>query len=468
MRQHNVLTRLGGRWQEPGPAQRALRLMLVALLVLPQAVAPATITVVGTDSTVAMDSVCSLREAIDNANDDAPTHVDCVAGSGADTVSLTADVTLTLVDDNLFEDLGLPVISTDVTIDGGFTIARDSTAPAFGIFAVDSSGTLNLNDTTVSGGFSAGVDSSGGGILVFYGTANLTNSTVSGNSATDGGGIMAFGGTANLANSTVSGNYAFFGGGIGGGTLTLTNSTVSGNSATFGGGIASYRTTTLTNSTVSGNYGSFGGGIYNDGGTATLINSIVANSLAGGDCFILFGAISDGGNNFSGDLSCPGSSAITPGTDFDTTLAANGGPTETHALLAGSVAIDAAGACSVATDQRGVARPAGFCDSGSYEFGGSPDSDGDGVLDTVDVCPGTAIPEAVPTRRFGKNRWALMDGTDFEQAPPQAGSKRSFTTTDTGGCSCEQIVAVAGLGGGHLKFGCSTSVMLAWVELVNS
>ncbi len=102
---------------------------------------------------------------------------------------------------------------------------------------------------------------------------------------------------------------------------------------------------------------------------------------------------------------------------------------------------------------------------GSYEFG---DSDADGVLDNDDMCPGTAIPEAAPTRRFGKNRWALTDGTDFEQAPPQAGSKRSFSTADTGGCSCEQIVAAAGIGGGHLKFGCSTSVMLAWVELVNS
>ncbi|MEE8368340.1 MAG: hypothetical protein V3S30_08475 [Thermoanaerobaculia bacterium] len=51
-------------------------------------------------------------------------------------------------------------------------------------------------------------------------------------------------------------------------------------------------------------------------------------------------------------------------------------------------------------------------------------------------------------------------------APPQAGSKRSFSIADTGGCSCEQIVAEVGLGGAHLKFGCSTSVMLAWVELV--
>ena len=44
-------------------------LMLVGLLLLPRIVAPAGITVDGTDSTIAVDGVCSLREAINNAND---------------------------------------------------------------------------------------------------------------------------------------------------------------------------------------------------------------------------------------------------------------------------------------------------------------------------------------------------------------------------------------------------------------
>jgi hypothetical protein len=51
-------------------------------------------------------------------------------------------------------------------------------------------------------------------------------------------------------------------------------------------------------------------------------------------------------------------------------LADNGGPTLTHALLAGSPAIDAAddGICP-ATDQRGVTRPQGAaCDVGAYEY----------------------------------------------------------------------------------------------------
>ena len=49
-------------------------------------------------------------------------------------------------------------------------------------------------------------------------------------------------------------------------------------------------------------------------------------------------------------------------------LADNGGPTHTHALMAGSVAIDAAdGAACPPTDQRGVSR-VGPCDVGAYEF----------------------------------------------------------------------------------------------------
>ena len=49
-------------------------------------------------------------------------------------------------------------------------------------------------------------------------------------------------------------------------------------------------------------------------------------------------------------------------------LADNGGDTATHALMAGSPAIDAADSASCpAIDQRGVARDAA-CDVGSYEF----------------------------------------------------------------------------------------------------
>jgi len=81
------------------------------------------------------------------------------------------------------------------------------------------------------------------------------------------------------------------------------------------------------------------------------------------------GTFVDAGNNFSDDSSCgPGVAGITPGLDYETNLADNGGPTLTHALLPGSVAVDAAGDCDLDMDQRGLPRNDGACDSGSFEL----------------------------------------------------------------------------------------------------
>ncbi len=97
------------------------------------------------------------------------------------------------------------------------------------------------------------------------------------------------------------------------------------------------------------------------------------------------------------------------------------------------------------------------------------DTDGDGVNDDVDLCPGTVIPEGVPTRRLNPNPWALVDGDfvfDTVRKGKGNGNGRSYNTTDTGGCSCEQIIAAQGLGRGHTKHGCSISAMDDWVALV--
>jgi hypothetical protein len=97
------------------------------------------------------------------------------------------------------------------------------------------------------------------------------------------------------------------------------------------------------------------------------------------------------------------------------------------------------------------------------------DTDGDGIPDTDDLCPGTIIPEAVPTLRLGVNRFALTDDDDIFDTRIPAGKKpqRAFTIADTAGCSCEQIIAALGLGQGHTKFGCSISAMEEWIEIAN-
>jgi hypothetical protein len=95
------------------------------------------------------------------------------------------------------------------------------------------------------------------------------------------------------------------------------------------------------------------------------------------------------------------------------------------------------------------------------------DDDEDGVIDELDVCPDTVIPESVPTLRLGINRFAL-DDDDFvfdTNAPGRRGI--SYTTGDTAGCSCEQIIAALNLGKGQTRYGCSNSVMQMWVDLVN-
>jgi len=88
-----------------------------------------------------------------------------------------------------------------------------------------------------------------------------------------------------------------------------------------------------------------------------------------------------------------------------------------------------------------------------------------------DPRPATAIPESVPTSGHLKpNRWALTNGDfDFDTVTRGSGGgpMRSYSTVDTAGCSCAQIIEAQGLGNGQSKSGCSISVMDAWVELVN-
>jgi hypothetical protein len=94
------------------------------------------------------------------------------------------------------------------------------------------------------------------------------------------------------------------------------------------------------------------------------------------------------------------------------------------------------------------------------------DDDGDGVVDACgDLCLGTVIPESVPTVRLLPNHYALVDGdTVFDSTGN--GLRNLFTTEDTAGCSCEQIIDALELGGGHTKFGCSLSAMRTWIQQV--
>ncbi|MEM7357040.1 MAG: hypothetical protein AAF657_39870, partial [Acidobacteriota bacterium] len=98
------------------------------------------------------------------------------------------------------------------------------------------------------------------------------------------------------------------------------------------------------------------------------------------------------------------------------------------------------------------------------------DSDVDGVPDAEDVCPGTLIPEDVPTVTLGFFRYALTDNdTTFDTRVPWwfPITPPTFTTEDTAGCSCDQIIDELNLGNFQRKFGCGLIVMKVWKHIVD-
>jgi len=204
---------------------------------------------------------------------------------------------------------------------------------------------------------------------------------VSGNSATNrGGGIYADKSSVSIINSTVSDNFSgSYGGGfyVADSSLSLINSTISGNSAANAGGLYSKSgSISLINSIVAGNLAASGAEIGDFGGATTFSNN---NSLLGdsshnnAQAFVNFtpNATYDITATNNGTQATTLSSILTP-------LADNGGATQTHALVAGSPAIDAGDNAICATapinnlDQRGEKRTEGSaCDIGSYEVNSS-------------------------------------------------------------------------------------------------
>ena len=225
---------------------------------------------------------------------------------------------------------------------------------------VYSNGNVTLTDSTVSGNSTTGLVADGGGVYS-NGNVTLTSSTVSGNSTADtgadGGGVFAVGNVL-LTNSTVSGNSTMAAGACGGGiyvsgVVTLNQSTVTSNqSMSNGGGIYQQRTLddhplAITDSIIAGNTvgaGGVGPDLAPDPGSVLTVNS----SLIGvADGLVIAGNV--GGLNQTGTAAAPLDPLLGP-------LANNGGPTATHALLAGSPAIDAGNPAfgGLVNDQRGA------------------------------------------------------------------------------------------------------------------
>jgi CSLREA domain-containing protein len=263
-------------------------------------------------------------------------------------------------------------------------VATGSKATGAGIYAL---GATTIVDSTVSGNMIDNTGNTtmreGAGIAADnFATVSLLRSTVSEN---DAGSDM---------NGTGTGNGA--GGGIritGAGSMTITNSTISGNKAgsAGGGGVQTSVATTISASTLAANAATGGSGADVLAGftTTTAKSSIFASP--GACARVSDGTLSSAGRNLDNGTSCGFGTAngnLQNTNPLLGTLQNNGGLTFTHALMAGSPAIDAGSAVAgVTTDQRGVTRPQGAgCDIGAYEFSSSPGAS----------CVATAVPVPTP------------------------------------------------------------------------
>ncbi len=236
---------------------------------------------------------------------------------------------------------------------GGLAVEGGSLLPSVGVTVSDSTIARNRMLTGDGGGISNEAQ----------GRLAILRSAIVDNEVTGAGGVSGLGGgiysnqtnsRVTVENSTISGNHAQSNGG---GTynnnasqMTLTHTTITGNVADLqGGGVYALATTSLRGAVIAGNTANHpvNARQHNCGGLPALFNDL--------------------GANFTNDANaiCPAGFTVSPSINLGP-LADNGGPTATHALLPGSVAIDAVPGCGLATDQRGVPRPAA-CDAGAWD-----------------------------------------------------------------------------------------------------
>ena len=290
--------------------------------------------------------------------------------------------------------------------------------------------TLQIADSTLTGGSAIGIAmGDGGNLCVSGGKLVLERSTLSGGQAYTGGGLYLENLTedSTISSSTISGNQGFTsGGGIYsaslGAVLTIDSSTISGNTTgfpspspatAFGGGVyLSNGDLRIVNSTISGNHAiGWGGGIAAGGSLLLRLTTVTGNTASrdGGSIlgypspveldhaivangtpedlaeapFLGSGAPFTVTANYSlvealnplGGVVLMGTHNLVGVDPLLGPLANNGGPTQTHLPLPGSPVIDAGNPAIPSpppADQRGFQRIIGpAVDLGAVEVGGA-------------------------------------------------------------------------------------------------
>lgn len=371
---------------------------------------------------IIVNESCSLAFAIIAANTDWAVG-GCPAGKGADTITLTEDITLTAA---------LPSITSEITIEGaGKTI---SGGKRFRILSV-AGGKLTLNRARLTEGRSRSgaaihsydgtiiinhskiednmawstILSFGGGILCWPCNLSINHSIIRDNTAADDGGGIYFASTSageslQIRHSVIDSNQArngaglFYGAGADSPTSMITGSSFSNNWALDdGGGIAVAggdlrRELVLEDSTLHHNEASNGAGLYVDNGsvatlrhvtlaynsasygssiyiapkgTANLYNSLAAGQDRNEECY---GPLHGNSGNLIADGSCDPALAMAAWLD-QLARPDDGGPAY-FPPRPGSPAIDTAiDEHCTGVDQIGRQRSQGAaCDIGAIEY----------------------------------------------------------------------------------------------------
>ncbi|TWT35622.1 Bifunctional hemolysin/adenylate cyclase precursor [Posidoniimonas corsicana] len=351
---------------------------------------------------VAADDVLSLREAISAAASDGQSDQDTITfdpslyaagpatitlgslgsiitstdfildGPGADLLTISANASAADQRRVFQFNTGADVTLTGVTIADGYVISDGG-----GIW---NRGNLTLREVTFRNNVavrnSSGGAGQGGGLFHRTGKLIIRDSTFEENTARYGGGarlLMGDSGTpeAEIYGVTFVSNHALdlssspssytAGGALhvqhAVGDVLVANSTFSDNTTTYGGGAirAAYGVElTVVNSTIAFNHSdNQGGGFSVSGATVVIDNSIVAANTSGNgysDAVSWSSPTWKGSHNLFGSVgnagldTTPGSGNTSIGVGVNPGLAPlgdYGGPTATHAILAGSPAIDA-------------------------------------------------------------------------------------------------------------------------------
>ncbi|MCB8978808.1 MAG: beta-propeller fold lactonase family protein [Ardenticatenaceae bacterium] len=229
------------------------------------------------DSPTIDDGLCSLREAVEAANNNAPVSpnngADCPAGNGADTITFSVSGAITFVEPMY--------INSEITISGPIILDGNHTTNFFNVSSSGRFTVMNLTMQNGKSGFAGAIQGNGDGKINAIGTSFI------GNESTVRGGAILTSAELNILGSNFAGNKAAQSGGAiyfqGGAkeSLNIAGTNFAGNIAEQKGGAIALITTSpmnITDSIFSGNIAQ-GSQTGHGGGAIFIDNSYEDNSV---------------------------------------------------------------------------------------------------------------------------------------------------------------------------------------------